>query len=360
MRTNVILAAALLALGTPALAQGKPVTPAEKKKAAKAFREYVRESDEKARDKVWKGVRKLAERLSIAEVEELVAEAVPGEEWKGGFTDGIEFESGGETWTYSAILPRKKPKGLIPLVLDVGHGSWKDNDAKGRKEGMETWLNVAKCKDDVVYVRTRVIDQTSLDGRYTTWAGAPRKSASEPNSDTFAAILMDAVRDACLRYPIDPDRVYVQGISQTGYWTWWLGQYAPDRWGAIVPVGAVTFHVRKLLPNLVNVPVFVLHGTKDPTCPFAQADGAVKDLKALGGTVDFRPTEGGGHMNGVFVRFGEIWPEVMKQERNPYPVSFERLLLSDTRRGRGPSRDRGPASDPGLPDPPGTIPTART
>jgi len=72
---------------------------------------------------------------------------------------------------------------------------------------------------------------------------------------------VDAVRDACLRYPIDPDRVYVQGISQTGYWAWWLAQYAPDRWAAVAPVGSVTFHVRKLLPNVINVPLFVLHGT---------------------------------------------------------------------------------------------------
>ena len=41
---------------------------------------------------------------------------------------------------------------------------------------------------------------------------------------------------------------------------WRLGRWCwpPFIWAAIVPVGAVTFHVRKLLPNLVTVPVFVL------------------------------------------------------------------------------------------------------
>ncbi len=337
-----------LTLALPSMAGATPVSSSERKKLAKTFRAYVREPDAASREKLWKGISKLADQLTIAEIEAVIAASTPGEEWAGGYTDELEFTSAGEKWTYSAHLPRKRPKpakkrgttrnatgrnatGLIPLVLDIGHGSWKDNSAKERESGMKTWLRTAKCADDVVYIRTRVLDATSLDGRYTSWAGAPRKKAGEPNSDTFAAVLMDAVRDACLRFPIDPDRVYVQGISQTGYWTWWLAQYAPDRWAAVAPVGAVTFHVRKLLVNVVNVPVFVLHGTADPICAFAQAKGAVDDLQKLGGDVDFRPTEGAGHMDGVFVRFGEIWPEVMQRTRNPYPTKFERKFVSGVR-----------------------------
>ena len=55
------------------------------------------------------------------------------------------------------------------------------------------------------------------------------------------------------------------------------------------------------------------------------------DVEKAGGVIDFRPTEGGGHMDGVFVRFGEIWPEMAKQARNAYPERFERRITSAAR-----------------------------
>jgi len=332
-RVAVAILSGVGALVAPLHRADAGVSASERKKLAKTFAQYVREADAGARDALWKDVEKVAAKLSCAEVEELVAAAVPGDGWDGGYTDELAFTSAGETWTYSAILPRKRPKGLVPLVLDVGHGSWKDSSAKEREDGMRNWLRVAGCEDDVVYVRTRVIDRLSTDGRYDTWTAPPRKPAGAPNLDTLGAIVLDAVRDASLRWPVDPDHVYVQGISQTGYWTWWLAQMAPDRWAAAAPVGAVTFHVRQRVPNVLHVPLFVLHGTEDPTCPFAQAKGMCDDVAKAGGDVDFRPTEGGKHMDGVFVRFGEIWPEMAKRARDPCPTRFERKIVGPARPG---------------------------
>lgn len=309
------------------------VTASERTRIEKGFRAYLAAGDDKTRDTVWKGIGKLADKLSIEEVEELVPAASIGDAWDGGYTDEIAFTSAGETWTYSLILPRSKPKGLIPLVVDVGHGSWKDADAKRREEGMRTWLRAAGAGDDVAFLRTRVIDKLSLDGRYDAWTVPPRRPLDKPNLDTVGTVVLEAIGDACRRYPIDPDRIHVQGISQTGYWTWWLAQMAPDRWASAAPVGSVTMHVRKMVPNVVGLPLFVLHGTADPTCPFAQAKGMVDDVRAAGGNVDFRPTEGGGHMDGVFVRFGEIWPEMAKQTRNAYPKRVERKITSALRPG---------------------------
>ncbi|MEZ6010192.1 MAG: hypothetical protein R3F05_20850 [Planctomycetota bacterium] len=309
------------------------VRASERAKIEKAFAAYLRTDDEKSRDKIWKGIEKLADKLSITEIEEIVRTAAVGDDWDRGYTDEIAFGAGGETWTYSLLLPRTKPKGLVPLVVDVGHASWKDADATKREEGIRTWLRAAGAGDDVAYLRTRVLDKLSLDGRYEAWTAPPRRPLDKPNLDTLGSIVLAAIGDACHRYPIDPDRVHVQGISQTGYWTWWLAQMAPDRWAAAAPVGAVTMHVRKMVPNVVGVPLFVLHGTADPTCPFAQAKGMVDDIKQAGGTVDFRPTEGGGHMDGVFVRFAEIWPEMARRTRDAYPKRVERKITSDLRPG---------------------------
>ena len=309
------------------------VTASERSRIEKAFHAYLRAEDDAAREKVWAGIKKLADKLSIEETEELVRTSALGDDWDRGYTDEIEVESAGETWSYSIILPRRRPKALIPLVVDVGHGSWKDADAKKREEGMRTWLRAAHADQDIAYLRTRVIDKLSLDGRYDAWTIPPRRAFDRPNLDTLGRIVLDVIGHACRRYPIDPDRVHIQGISQTGYWTRWLAQMAPDRWASAAPVGSVTMHVRKMVPNVLGVPLFVLHGTDDPTCPFGQARGMVDDVQAAGGSVDFRPTEGGGHMDGVFVRFGEIWPEMAKLTRTAYPKRVERKITSALRPG---------------------------
>ncbi|MCE9635914.1 MAG: hypothetical protein K8T90_09430 [Planctomycetes bacterium] len=302
----------------------------EMKKAVAGFRAYLRATDDAGREKAWKSVAAVAAKLSAKEVEDTVRAATPGDAWKAGFVHGVEFRSLGEIWTYSALVPKERPKGLVPLVLDPGHGSFTGKGTKDFEGVMETWLDVSGARNDVVYVRTNAIEKLTADKRYDAWA-TPRRKPDEPNLDSVATVLLDAVRDASLRWPIDPDRVHVQGISQTGFWAWWLGQHAPDRWASVAPVGAVTFHVRKLLGNVVPVPVFVLHGTADPTCPFAQAKGAADDLKAAGGTVDFRPTEGGKHMEGVFPRFGEIWPLMAAKVRDPYPKSFTHDFVGGAR-----------------------------
>ncbi|MHC5012614.1 MAG: hypothetical protein ACYTG6_16995 [Planctomycetota bacterium] len=316
----------------PTATRADGLSSADRRKVAEAFHDYVREADEEKRDALWKTVRRLAGRLTFEETESLVREAVPGDAWKAGFTHDVEFEAEGETWTYSVHLPRRRPEGLVPLVLDPGHGSLQDAGADGIEDVMSTWLSVSGAENDVIYVRTRVIDRLGRDGRYDAWS-RPRREADEPNLDTIARLLLSALRDAATRYPVDPDRVYVHGISQTGFWSWWLGTFAPDRFAAIAPVSSVTWHVRRLHPNLRVTPVFILHGTADAVCPFAQAKSAADALEALGAPVDFRPIEGGEHVAGVFPKWREMWPDVTAKVRDPHPRAFERLLVSDARPG---------------------------
>ncbi len=335
-RLTVSLAlVALCAIQTRLYAKDSEGTSQASPALVKAFAAYLREPNEKKRATIYKKHKQAAEGLSAEALETTIARALPGDRWKGGFTHDVSYTSGGESWTYSVWMPKKRPsKGLVPLVLDVGHSSWRKNDNKKIASGMENWLRIAGATKDVIYIRTRVLDRLEDEGRYKAYTTPPRKSgkASQgPTMDTLSTLLLDCVRDACLRYPVDSNRIYVQGISQTGFWTWWLGQHAPDRFAAIAPVGAVAWHVRKLLINLKQTPTFILHGTNDPTCPFAQAKQAAESLENMGAPVDFRPTQGGTHMKGVFVRFKEIWPEVMKQRRNPSPETVEHHFVSGER-----------------------------
>ena len=332
MRIATWMGLSLVVLLSAQSVSAKELSGSDRRKLAKAFAAYVREPDADKRDDIWKPVARLAKGLSFEEIESLVAEAVPGDEWKRGFTHDVEFESAGETWTYSVHLPRKRPDGLLPLVVDAGHTSLADGDEDAVEDVMSTWLSVSGAEGDVISMRTRVLDKLANDGRYDEWS-RPRKPAGDPSLDTIASILMDAIRDAALRYPVDPNRIYVQGISQTGYWAWWLGAYAPDRFAGVVPVASVTWHVRRLLPSLSVTPVFILHGELDQTCPFAQAKGAAEDLENMGAPVDFRPVADGEHVRNTFPKWATLWPDVAEKTRAPHPITFEKLFLGPERPG---------------------------
>lgn len=64
---------------------------------------------------------------------------------------------------------------------------------------------------------------------------------------------------------IDPDRIYLTGLSMGGYGTWLLLPQAPDRFAAAVPIcgGGKP----KQAPAFAHVPIWAFHGDADRTVP---------------------------------------------------------------------------------------------
>jgi predicted peptidase len=87
------------------------------------------------------------------------------------------------------------------------------------------------------------------------------------------------------RYKVDQDRIYVTGPSMGGFGTWSLAAYQPNRFAAIVPIcgGGITMWAKRL----VNLPVWVFHGAKDPSVPLEMSKEMVEALKKNGGSVKF-------------------------------------------------------------------------
>lgn len=83
------------------------------------------------------------------------------------------------------------------------------------------------------------------------------------------------------RYKIDPDRVYLTGLSMGGYGTWAIASAWPDRFAAIVPVcgGGRPFTAA----NLKKVPVWAFHGAKDSVVPFSESLQMVEAVNQAGG-----------------------------------------------------------------------------
>ena len=61
---------------------------------------------------------------------------------------------------------------------------------------------------------------------------SPQSPRGGWNADTLNALLDDVLA----RYKIDPDRVYLTGLSMGGFGTWELGTAHPERFAAIAPI----------------------------------------------------------------------------------------------------------------------------
>jgi len=98
------------------------------------------------------------------------------------------------------------------------------------------------------------------------------------------------LREIEQRYRVDPDRIYLTGLSMGGYGAWDLATVYPDRFAAVVPIcggGHVAYGFPERVAVLKDVPVWAFHGAKDPVVPLEESQKLVDVLRESGGNVRF-------------------------------------------------------------------------
>jgi predicted peptidase len=102
--------------------------------------------------------------------------------------------------------------------------------------------------------------------------------------------LLDEIQKS---YRVDPDRVYLTGLSMGGFGTWELASQYPQRFAAIAPIcgGGNPVQARRLRSS----PIWVFHGDADRVVPVARSDEMVEALKKAGADVKYTRYEGVDH-----------------------------------------------------------------
>lgn len=85
-------------------------------------------------------------------------------------------------------------------------------------------------------------------------------------------------------FNIDPDRVYVSGISMGGRGTWDAVHLCPHRFAAAVPVCG--FFDKAIAP-LLKLPLWFFHGADDSVVPVRHSRDAVSALRSAGAVVRY-------------------------------------------------------------------------
>lgn len=96
-----------------------------------------------------------------------------------------------------------------------------------------------------------------------------------------ADVLMALLDEIEAKYAVDPDRIYLTGLSMGGFGTWTLACRHPERFAAIAPIcgGGEWF----LADRLKSVPVWAFHGAKDSVVPLALSETMVQAVERAGG-----------------------------------------------------------------------------
>jgi len=115
--------------------------------------------------------------------------------------------------------------------------------------------------------------------------------------------VLTALREATDALNVDPDRVYLDGMSMGGGGAFRLAEHVPDRWAAIGPRCNVPdirqkkdkTYVTMLAENFRMVPVYWVLGAKDEKIPIEMGRAAKADVEAARGELLYREFPEGGH-----------------------------------------------------------------
>jgi phospholipase/carboxylesterase len=167
---------------------------------------------------------------------------------------------------YALYVPETcEPTRPPPLVVALHGGSGNGADF------LWTWLREARTRGMLVVAPT-------APGR--TW------TLDDPGAD--GEVIDSILADVDARWPTDPTRCLLTGMSDGGTFTYGLGLQDGQRFTHLAPVAAAFHPVLMMLADparLRGLPIHILHGARDWMFPAAMARDAARVLAGAGARV---------------------------------------------------------------------------
>lgn len=150
--------------------------------------------------------------------------------------------------------------------------------------------------------------------RVRTW-GAPRRAAAgaqppallvspqcPPDLRWSPATLLTLLDEIADRWPVDPARIYLTGLSMGGTGCWDLIAAAPDRFaGAFIVCGRTDL---SMAPKMIHTPLRVFHGARDPLIPVSDSVEMVAAVQAAGGQAELTIYPEAAHVEAWVAAYG--------------------------------------------------------
>jgi predicted peptidase len=185
-----------------------------------------------------------------------------------------------------------EPGKQYPLVLFLHGAGERGNDNSSQLQYLPTWLAGAAWRQQ--FPCFVIAPQCRAEHRWSAFNWSDKKSsplAAEPTTDLAAAIA--ALEKVSASEPVDPDRVYLTGLSMGGYGSWELAARMPERFAAVSPIcgGGDEAQAKKL----TSLPIWCFHGGADQVVPVARSRAMIAAIEAAGGKPKYTEFPGVGH-----------------------------------------------------------------
>ncbi len=148
--------------------------------------------------------------------------------------------------------PEYDPHRLYPSVITL-HGS-----ATTPQQQLDWWAGSPNQRGER-------LGQATRQGYIVIapqWA-RPQQTSYDHGAAAHAAVL-NVLRDACRRFSIDTDRVYLSGHAMGASAAWDIGLAHPDLWAGVIPVAGVSEKYGAFYwPNQEYVPLYFVGGQMD-------------------------------------------------------------------------------------------------
>ncbi|MFO0837563.1 MAG: alpha/beta hydrolase-fold protein [Phycisphaerae bacterium] len=122
----------------------------------------------------------------------------------------------------------------------------------------------------------------------------PQAPMGTPWVGPMSRMALRCVEDVSRDYHLDPNRVYLTGLSLGGMGAWALAAELPDRFAAVAPLCGSGDP--KTAAKLKDVPIWAFHGGADTAVPVEGSRAMVQAIRAAGGTlIKYSEVEKAGH-----------------------------------------------------------------
>jgi len=167
----------------------------------------------------------------------------------------------GDTLLYRQLFPDANPKAKYPLVIFL-HGSGergKDNEAQLK------WGAMQFATDQFMFQHPSIVIAPQCpEGQQ--WSNFKREANSNnmqllPNASKPMELLLGLIKLAIEKLPVDPNRVYITGLSMGGFGVFDAISREPALFAGAIPVcgGGDTSKVA----NFSKIPLWMFHGAQD-------------------------------------------------------------------------------------------------
>ena len=211
--------------------------------------------------------------------------------WQESFTRD-ERQLRGVTLRYRLFTPEPAAaSGRLPLVLFLhGAGERGDDNAAQLKHGAVEFHRRQATHPCLVLVPQCPVGRKWVE---VDWGGAGGAGTFPTEPSLPLRLALEVVDGLIAGGTVDPDRVYVTGLSMGGYGTWYAAGMPGSRFAAASPIcgGGDPAWAKRY----VGLPVWAFHGDDDRAVPVARSREMIEAIRAAGGEPKYTEYPAVGH-----------------------------------------------------------------